>query len=249
MCSELEGITRRIRGTTARSLGGVFRRYAFAWCFLGAYVLVEIVYALLGPGGQGALTDWATTSVANLEHEPVGPLVASAFVGQGNYFAWPVLISLALFGANRALGNVRTAVICAAGHVIGTLVSEGVVAYRVDAGQLPVSYRHLMDVGSSYVVMSAIVIALICGTRWARVAAALDLAILVFIAGIFGGLSHLDVAAVGHLAATVTAVACVALARATPVRGRQRRGWQRRGWQVPQSPVTASGDVADAEAD
>jgi hypothetical protein len=71
--------------------------------------------------------------VANLEHEPVLPLLASAFVTPGYLVVWPVLIALAVVGANRALGNARTALVCLAGHVIGTLVSEGIVAYRVDA--------------------------------------------------------------------------------------------------------------------
>ena len=57
--------------------------------------------------------------MANLEHEPVLPLLVSAFVAPGYFAAWPVLIALALFGANRALGNFRTALVCLAAHVIG----------------------------------------------------------------------------------------------------------------------------------
>ena len=110
--------------------------------------------------------------MANLEHEPVVPLVLSAFVAPGYFVVWPVLIALAVFGANRALGNVRTALVCLAGHVIGSLVSEGIVAYRVDAGQLAVANRYITDMGPSYVVVSAIVIALMCGTWLARVLAA-----------------------------------------------------------------------------
>ena len=186
------------------------RRYAFAWFYLTGYLIAEIVHAALTPSARAALTGWATTSVANLEHEPVGPLIASAFIGpENNYFALPLLIALAVFGANHALGNARTALICGAGHVIGTLASEGIVAYRVDTGQLPVSYRHLEDLGPSYIVMSAIVIALVCGTRPARLAAVVDLGILVFIGDAFGGLSRFDVAAVGHLTAAITALACV----------------------------------------
>jgi hypothetical protein len=98
-----------------------------------------------------------------------------------------------------------------AGHVIGSLVSEGIVAYRVDAGQLAVTDRYLTDVGPSYVVVSAIVIAAVCGTRLARAAAALDFAVLVIGGHIFGGLSRLDVSAVGHLTALVTATAAVTL--------------------------------------
>jgi hypothetical protein len=186
-------------------------RYAFAWAYLGCYLAAELAWVLLTPHAQAALAAWASTSVANLEREPAGPLLLSAFVGPGNLLIWPALIALSAFGANRALGNARATLACVAGHVIGSLVSEGIVAYRVDAGQLPVTSRHLTDVGPSYVVVSAIVIAVVCGTWLARAAAALDFAVLVAGGHIFGGLSRLDVSAVGHLTALVTAAAAVTL--------------------------------------
>jgi len=189
----------------------MYRRYAFACAYLACYLVTEAVYVLLNPSAQAALTAWASTNVTNVEHEPTGSMVLSAFVEPGYFVVWPVLIALALFGANRALGNVRTALICVAGQVIGTVVSEGIVAYRVDAGQLPVADRYLVDVGPSYVVVSAIVIAVVCGTWLARAAAALDFAVLVFGGHIFSGLGHLDVSAVGHLTALVTAAAGVTL--------------------------------------
>jgi hypothetical protein len=189
----------------------MFRRYAFAWAYLACYLAAELAWVLLTPRAQATLTAWASTSVANLEHEPVGPLVLSAFVGPGDLLVWPVLIALAVFGASRALGSARTTLVCMAGHVIGSLVSEGIVAYRVDAGQLAVTDRYLTDVGPSYVVVSAIVIAVVCGTWLARAAAALDFGVLVIGGHIFGGLSHLDVSAVGHLTALVTAAAAVTL--------------------------------------
>jgi hypothetical protein len=194
------------------------RRYGFAAAYLGCFLAVELAYSLLGPDAQARLVAWASTNVVNLEHEPVGPLLASAFVAPGYSGAWPVLIALALFGANRALGNVRTALVCLAGHVVGSLVSEGIVAYRVDAGQLSAASRHLSDVGPSYVVVSAIVIALACGGWLARTLAAVGLVVLVFPGQIFGGLSHLDVAAVGHLTAALTAAGATTL-----ILSRQRR--------------------------
>ena len=54
--------------------------------------------------------------------------------------------------------------------------------------------------------MAAIAVAVLYGSWPARAAAALDLAALVFAGHIFGGLSKLDVAAVGHLAAITVAV-------------------------------------------
>jgi hypothetical protein len=187
----------------------MIRRYAFTWSYLGIYVAVEVVCATLSSHAQDVLSTWASTSVVNLEHDPLATLVVSAFIGQGNDIAWPVLIALALFGANHALGSFRTLLICVAGNVIGSLVSEGIVACRVDAGQLPVADRHYIDVGPSYVVLAAIVVALICGGWLARALAAFDLGILIFIGGIFGGLSTLDVSAVGHLTAALTAAACL----------------------------------------
>ena len=197
-----------MKGVTGKNMR---RRYGFASAYLACFLAVEFTYAVLTPASQARLIAWASTNVANLKHEPALPLVLSALVTPGYFVVWPVLIALAVFGANRALGNVRTALVCLAGHVIGSLVSEGIVAYRVDAGQLAGANRYLTDVGPSYVVVSAIVIALMCGTWLARALAAIDFAVLVFGGHIFGGLSHLDVAAVGHLTAMITAAAATGL--------------------------------------
>jgi hypothetical protein len=194
------GLMRRL------DLKAIFTSYAVAWIYLVGFVIAELVSAALSPHDLATFTTWASTSVHNLHHDPVGSLVASAFVTQGYGFAWPVLITLALFGANKVLGNWRTALVCLAGQVIGTLVSEGIVGYRVWRGSLPMSDRFLIDVGPSYVVVSAIVVALLYGSWLARAAAALDLALLVIVGNIFGGLSQLGVSAVGHLTALAVGV-------------------------------------------
>ncbi len=188
----------------------IVRRYAVAWAYLGCFVAVQVSYALLSPRAQISFLAWASTSVANLERDPVGCLVVSAFVTGGGAWelaVWVPVIALAMFGASRAVGNWRLAAACAAGHVVGTLVSEGIVAWRVASGALPGSYRHLIDVGPSYVVVSALVVALLCAPAAWRAAAAIDLLFLVFVARIFAGLPELDVAAVGHLTALLTAAA------------------------------------------
>ena len=200
----------------------LLRQYGFAVAYLTGVVAAGLAYTLLDQDAQARLIAWASTNVANLEHEPVGPLLVSAFVTSGFFAAWPALIAPAVFGANRALGNTRTALVCLAGHVIGTLVSEGIVAYRVDAGQLSAASRHLTDVGPSYVVVSAIVIALACGGWLVRTLAAVDLMVLVFPGQIFGGLSHLDVAAVGHLTAALTAALATALILSRQSRSQSR---------------------------
>jgi hypothetical protein len=151
---------------------------------------------------------WASTSVHNLEHHPASSLVVSAFVPSGFDPVWPLLIALALFGANHVLGNWRTLMTCAVAQLIGTVVSEGIVAYRVAAGTLPVVDRYVLDVGPSYVVVAAIAVGLLWGKLLVRSAAALDFVLLIFVGQIFEGLSHLEVSAVGHLTALITG-ACV----------------------------------------
>jgi hypothetical protein len=187
-------------------LKAIFTSYAAAWIYLVGFVIAELVSAVLPPHDLAAFTAWASTSVHNLRYDPVGSLAVSAFVTQGYALAWPALIALALFGANKVLGNWRTALVCVAGQVIGTLVSEGIVGYRVSRGLLPASDRYLIDVGPSYVVVTAIVVALICGSWQARAAAAFDLALLVVVGNIFGGLSQLAVPAVGHVTAITVGV-------------------------------------------
>jgi hypothetical protein len=184
----------------------IFGSYAVAWAYLVGFAVSGVVCSALSPDELKAFTAWASTSVHNLQHDPVGSLAASAFVTQGYWLAWPFLIALALFGANKVLGNWRTALVCAAGHVIGTLVSEGIVAYRVSHGSLPAADRYLIDVGPSYVVVTAIAVVLLYGSWLARAAAALDLVLLVAVGNIFGGLSQLAVSAVGHTTAIAVGV-------------------------------------------
>ncbi len=190
----------------APDLRTILRSYGVAWAYLLGFMVTEIVCSLLSPRDLNIFTVWASTSVHNLIHDPLGSLVASAFIAQGYRVAWPFLIALALFGANKVLGNWRTALVCVAGQVIGSLVSEGIVGYRVSRGLLPASDRFLIDVGPSYVVVSAIVVAVLYGSWLARAAAALDLVLLVAVGNIFGGLSQLAVSAVGHATALAIGV-------------------------------------------
>jgi hypothetical protein len=230
----------------------VLTRYAFSWLYLAAVCAAEIAYALLPRTDRAALLRWASTSVHNLRHDPVGSLIASAFITSTHLLAGPLLIALAVFGANHALGNWRTALTCAAGHVTGTLVSEGIVAYRVSHGSLPSADRYLIDVGISYVLVSAIAVAVLYGGWLARAAAAADLLLLIFAGQIFAGLSQLQVSAVGHLTAILTGAVlgsfliwqrrrrkARALVDYASVSSRWKRGRRLLSW-APQSSVTGS---------
>jgi hypothetical protein len=181
-------------------------RYAAAWAYLAGFVAADIAIGALSPAGRAAVRQWASTNLVNLRHDPLGCLAGSAFVPSGDSVAWPFLIALAVFGANRVLGNWRTVALCGAGHVVGTLVSEGIVAYRIAHGLLPQADSRIIDVGPSYVVVAAIVPAVLFGSWAARIAAGADLLLLVVVGGIFSGLSTWQVAAVGHATSLAVAV-------------------------------------------
>jgi len=191
-------------GIPASALRGALARHATAWLFLAGVCAAEITDDLLPSRDRATLLAWASTSVHNLEHHPIGCLVASAFFPASILIAWPAVIAIAMFAATSVLGAWRTALTCAAGQIIGTGVSEGIVAYRVANGSLPPADRFLLDVGPSYVVMAAIAVALRYGGSLARAAAAVDLILLIFIGQVFAGLSRLEVAPVGHLTALLT---------------------------------------------
>jgi hypothetical protein len=182
-------------------------RYAVAWAYFVCFVVAESAFAALSPHNRSAVIAWASTNVVNLRHNPVGTLVVSAFFSTSLIAAWPVAIAFTLFGANRVLGNWRTALLCVTGQVLGTLVSEGIVDYRVTHHLLPTSDAHIVDIGPSYVVVSVLAVAALYGSKPARIAAAADLAALVFGSRIFTGLSRLDVAAVGHATALAVSIA------------------------------------------
>jgi hypothetical protein len=187
------------------------RRFAVAWAFLAASGVAAIVYTALSLRAQAALVAWSSTNVDNLRAHPIGSLAASAFIPGS--IGWIGLIALALFGACRLLGNARAVVLVCAGHVIGTLVSEGIVADRVAGGRLPASARLMVDVGPSYLVVSALGAMMLYGT-WLYAAPA-GLVFAGLAPDLFSGLSHLDVAAVGHLTALTTGIVLGGLLLAT----------------------------------
>ena len=201
-------------GGLAPAMRVVLVRHAAAWIYLAGVCLAELGYVLLPQPDRAVVLRWASTSVQNLTHHPVASLVASAFFPTSFLLAWLVLIALALFGATSVFGSWRTAITCAAGQVVGTVVSEGIVGYRIAIGSLPHADRFLLDVGPSYVVVAALAVGLLHGGWLVRAAALLDLALLIFVGQIFGGLSHLQVAPVGHVTALITGIVVgTALAR------------------------------------
>jgi hypothetical protein len=175
--------------------------------YLAGFAVVSFLYVYgLQPAGRQSLVAWAATDLANLKSDPVGCLVASAFVAQQSPWIWLVIGAVALVPLVRRIGNVRALVLVAAAHVIGSLISEGILGVQISMGAEPASMRYLDDVGPSYVMVAALVaVILYCHGRLWRIGALACLIALV--PHLFSGLSHLAVAPVGHLVAMLVGAA------------------------------------------
>ncbi|HEY6795792.1 MAG TPA: rhomboid-like protein [Kineosporiaceae bacterium] len=182
---------------------------------VGRAVLTALPYPLLLVAGTlsvDALPDrsreawlrYVSTDLANLGDHPLPCLLLSAFVTEGELVAWAVLGLAGLAALGVRFGAWRALTLAFAVHLLATLVSQGLVAYRIGTGALPGSDRLMSDIGPSYVVVAALVAALGHGTRWGRVVGAVGFAVLA--PSLFGGLADLDVAAVGHVVSVALAL-------------------------------------------
>lgn len=190
--------------------------------FIMALCAVSSVYAYgLRPSDQRSFIASTATNLVNLRSDPLGTLIASAFVSEAAPWVWVGFAIVGLFPLVHRFGNLRALLLVGAAQVIGTLISEGLLAWRISTGAAPGYLRFLDDVGPSYVIASALIATILYGaepvvrtarhghwlfdriaSRWWRVGAFAGLAMLA--PHLFGGLDHLDVAAVGHLVALVT---------------------------------------------
>ena len=164
----------------------------------------EIGYSALSTRQAERVAAWASTNVARLTTEPIGPLIASVFVIEGHRLMWLVLGILGCALVEARLGWGMTLLVAGAAQVGGTAVSEGIVWWRVGHGRLPSTALHQLDVGASYVAVGLLTATLLVARPLAaRVFAGLSLAVIA--PNLLSGLSRLDVSPVGHVTAFVIA--------------------------------------------
>jgi len=153
---------------------------------------------------RDAWLDWASTNLANAPDHPVSTLVVSGLFTDGEVRGWLVLSLVGLGALGWRLGAWRTLAVVASAHVLGTVLSEGILGLRIAAGAVPASEAHIRDIGPSYVVVAALVAGLVYGPWAARLPCAIGFAMVA--PDLFGGLPHLEVSSVGHVAAITVAL-------------------------------------------
>lgn len=144
--------------------------------------------------------------MVNLHAHPLGSLLVSAFLPSSYPFLWLPLVALGIFVVDRVFGWRRSLLLVLFAHIGGTLFSELVLDWRVHHGMLPAAALSQEDVGPSYIVVCGLTASACYGwlgrdpalLRVARALAA-GCALALLVPSLFGGLSHWDVAAVGHV--------------------------------------------------
>ena len=176
-----------------------WRRLTVAAGYSLVLAVSTVIFHTRGAGTRQAWLTWTSTNLDNLTRHPIAAMVTSGLFAEGGVLAWTILSLVGLGAVSWTFGNRRTLLLVAVAHVIGTLVSEGILAWRIAAGQEPASARFIVDVGPSYVVVCALVAGACFGARWWRLAALVGFALMA--PTLFSGLTDFDVSAVGHTCA------------------------------------------------
>lgn len=222
--------------TLARRLLSVLphpRRTPFTFGYLVLLLASTITLYLVSDSTAHALLLGASTNLVELGSHPVRVLVGSALWLPGqDWVYYAIGLTAALAPLERRLGSWRALAVVAFGHVGVTLVTEGGVGVGILLHRLPVSEAHQLDVGASYVLMTAIGAAiglLPPVVRWPVLAVA---GYWLAVSPVLHG--GVDMTAAGHLLCLLTGVACWLWLR--------RRGQLGSMWPYRRRPSRLAGD-------
>jgi hypothetical protein len=170
-----------------------------AFWYALALTAAAVVEDRLSTGRLWRLMDWCSTNLANIRPSghPVEAFVASAFIPQESAGVWP-FFALSLFSVVAVLGARRTVVLLGGVHIGVSMVTEGLVWWRIHHGTLPWSDERMWDTGPSYLVVTALTVAIAFARPvWLRVVWA---ACLIGAApSLLQGIDHGDYTAIGHI--------------------------------------------------
>ena len=185
----------------------------FWWAPSALYTAGLLVAAVLAetvaPATWSGWLDYASTDLDNLARHPAGSILLSAFLTENSPTVWLGLSLVGLAGPARRLGPVRTTALVLTAHLVGTLVSQGVLAWRLQAGLAEQGDRFALDVGPSYVIVAGLVAGVLVGRSWWRPGCALGVGLL--LPYLFDDLLNWQVVAVGHTVAIMVGLVGAAL--------------------------------------
>ncbi|MDX3577248.1 rhomboid-like protein [Streptomyces sp. FL07-04A] len=206
-----------------RGFSGVGRAvWAYVRSAPGTYVWLAVLFVTtvalhrMSPEFEQEFLRQRSTNIHELSRHPVRVLVASAMWIDGGFWA-PYAVLYTVFHARveRWLGTARWLAVCAAAHVLATLVSEGALAVAIQEGVAPPSSAETLDVGVSY-ALSGVVAVLFHGIRSPWRYAYLVVVLVFYGLPLAEGPTFTDF---GHFVSVLIGLACFPLVRG---RGRVR---------------------------
>jgi hypothetical protein len=145
-------------GRTGTPWRSVLRYVVAGRWTLGYLVVLLAVHAWMvaSPDAADAFVAWASTNVVNLRTHPVGALLASGLVVNGDLLDGGTVITLwlgiagALWWIEARRGALRAVAVFLGGHVGATLATVPVILAAIHAGRYDDGVRTAVDVGISY---------------------------------------------------------------------------------------------------
>ncbi|GGS07719.1 hypothetical protein GCM10010269_53370 [Streptomyces humidus] len=198
------------------------RRAPGAYVWLAVLFVTTVALHHMSPEFEQEFLRQRSTNIHELSRHPVRVLVASAmWIDGGHWVPYVVLYSVFHAQAERWLGTARWLAVCAAAHVLATLISEGALAVAVEDGLAPRSAVTTLDVGVSYALAGvAAVLVYRIGSPWRY---GYLVALLVFYGvPLMAAPTFTDF---GHLASVLIGLGCYPLVRGRAgMRGPKGRG-------------------------
>jgi len=170
-----------------------------AFWYVMALTVAAVVEDEISVGRLGRLMDWCSTNLVNIRPSghPAEAFVASAFIPQESAGVWP-FFALSLFSVVSLLGARRAVLLLGGVHIGVSVVTEGLVWWQIHHGTRPWSDEHMWDTGPSYLVVTALTIAIaFARPLWLRLVWALCLALAA--PSLLQGIGHADYTAIGHV--------------------------------------------------
>ncbi|MGW4494822.1 rhomboid-like protein [Streptomyces sp. NPDC004376] len=192
----------------------------------GTYVWLTILFfttvALhhMSPEFEKEFLRQHSTNIHELSQNPVRVLITSAmWIDSGRWLPYAALYTLFHAQAERWLGTLRWLAVCAAAHVLATLISELALLMAINNGHAPPSAVNTLDIGVSYALAGVMAVLTY------RIAPPWRYAYLVFLAVVYAVplVTARTFTDFGHVLSVLIGLACYPL-----VRGRDR-AWRPRG--------------------
>ena len=183
-----------------RALDGLLR-HRVSIALASCWTLSAAVLAVLPDRSVEGLLERASTTLPRLAAWPV-TLPVSGLLVRDDLAVWLLALLLGADQLERALGWRRTLALLAGVHAGATALSQALLGARVAVGHAPYAVLGQVDVGPSYLAVGGLAAAAaLAPTRGRAVLAAGALA--AGVPELLEGLSHLDLAATGHVAAAL----------------------------------------------